>query len=249
MPQFPIAQHDVPRMVPLVLSMIAGYVDAITFLGLFGLFIAQLTGSYVFVGAGVVSPAALGLTQLLAVPVFFFAGVTATFLAAAVVAAGRRPLVWTMLLECTLLAGMAAASLFGAPFAGEGQPWAIATALMGLATMGVQAAQVRLLMRGVPSTNVMTANTAQLAVDVAQFALARRAARRVHLDGEPQWLAATRRRLAGTVSVMAGFFCGTLAGALLFAAVGFLALLLPLAALFGVWLWTLASATGATRRP
>ena len=237
----PITPHDVPRLVPFALSVVAGFVDAVTFLGLFGFFIAQVTGSYVFVGAGVVSPGALGLTQLLAVPVFFLAGVAATLLAAAALALGGRPLVWTMLLECALLATMTAASLFAAPFSAEDQSWAIATALVGLATMGVQAAQVRVLMRGTPSTNVMTANTAQLAVDVAQFALARRE----RGGAEPDWLGTLRQRLAGTASVMAGFFCGTVAGALVFALTGFVALLVPLGGLTAVWVWALMAAPRA----
>jgi hypothetical protein len=46
---------------------------------------------------------------------------------------------------------------------------------------------------------------------------------------------------------MAGFFCGTVAGALLFAAGKFLALLLPLAALIALWLWTLATVSRPAR--
>jgi uncharacterized membrane protein YoaK (UPF0700 family) len=229
------------------LSLIAGYVDAITFLGLFGFFVAQVTGSFVFLGAATVTGGAHELSQLLAVPVFFLSGVLATLLAGAALAAGRRPLVWTMFAECVLLAAMAASSLLGAPFAQAGQPWAAATALLGLATMGVQTAQVRLLMRGAPSTNVMTANTGQLAADLGQLIIAWWAGRGATAAAPPDWLPAIRRRLVGTATVMAGFFCGTVAGALLFAAGKFLALLLPLAALIALWLWTLATVSRPAR--
>ena len=36
-----------PRLVPATLSFVAGYVDSYTFLALFGLFVAQVTGSFV----------------------------------------------------------------------------------------------------------------------------------------------------------------------------------------------------------
>ena len=39
------------RVASLLLSIVAGYVDSCTFLGLFGLFVAQVTGSYVAAGA------------------------------------------------------------------------------------------------------------------------------------------------------------------------------------------------------
>ena len=49
MTQAPV--HDVPRWVPALLSFAAGYVDSYTFLALFGLFVAQVTGSFVTAGA------------------------------------------------------------------------------------------------------------------------------------------------------------------------------------------------------
>jgi uncharacterized membrane protein YoaK (UPF0700 family) len=40
----------VPWSIPVVLSTVAGYVDTCTYLGLFGAFVAQLTGSFVLAG-------------------------------------------------------------------------------------------------------------------------------------------------------------------------------------------------------
>ena len=45
------ARGPLPRWVPAVLSFVAGYVDSYTFLALFGLFVAQVTGSFVTAGA------------------------------------------------------------------------------------------------------------------------------------------------------------------------------------------------------
>jgi uncharacterized membrane protein YoaK (UPF0700 family) len=41
----------VSRPIPVVLSLVAGYVDSCTYRGLFGAFVAQVTGSFVFAGA------------------------------------------------------------------------------------------------------------------------------------------------------------------------------------------------------
>ncbi len=76
---FPIATEP-PRAVPILLAAVAGFVDACTFLGLFGFFVAQVTGSYVLAGARPVAGSP-GATVLLAVPVFL----SVTLLAALVV--------------------------------------------------------------------------------------------------------------------------------------------------------------------
>ena len=44
-------QEVPPRWVPAMLSFVAGYIDSYTFLALYGLFVAQVTGSFVTAGA------------------------------------------------------------------------------------------------------------------------------------------------------------------------------------------------------
>src|ERR1700755_2210557 len=103
--------HPVPRIVPALLSFTAGYVDACTFLALFGLYVAQVTGSFVTVGAGLVAHEDGVLLKVLAIPVFFAAGVFATVLAEVLRRRGRSPLFWTLVLEFVLLAGLLALGL------------------------------------------------------------------------------------------------------------------------------------------
>jgi len=57
----------VPRQIPVVLSVVAGYVDSCTYLGLFGVFVAQVTGSFVFAGASFISIEPGALAKLLAI--------------------------------------------------------------------------------------------------------------------------------------------------------------------------------------
>lgn len=249
MPPFaPISQLELPRAVPIALGLVAGYVDAFTFLGLFGFFIAQMTGSFVFVGTSLVAGPALGLAQLMAVPVFFVAGVATTLIIVLTGHFGRSPLVWGLGLECLLLAAMTVVSISGAPFDSSDQLPGFLVAMLGIAAMGVQSAQVRLTIKGAPSTNVMTTNTTQLAIDATQVALASwRWRPRADNDNEAAALMPIRRRLVGTALPMLGFFLGTLAGALAYGAVGFAGLVLPLALLAGLWGWAVLSIK--TRRP
>ena len=94
--------------------------------------------------------------------------------------------------------------------------------LCGLAAMGVQSASVRLLAQGAPSTNVMTTNTTQFAIDATQLLLARvRVAAGAELCRRPE-LEKVKQRLVETARVMIGFFAGVVLGALAFRLFGFI---------------------------
>jgi uncharacterized membrane protein YoaK (UPF0700 family) len=231
-----VSQVEPPRPVAILLATVAGFVDACTFLGLFGLFVAQLTGSYVFVGTSLIASGWPGATVLLAVPVFFAAGVAATLVATTAAANGLPALACGLLLETVLIAGFATLMVLGAPFPTPPPAAAFAAALFGLAAMGVQSALVRLLLRGVASTNVMTTNTTQIAIDAAQAGLTW-ALRR---GGDPELVRqheAACRRLAASVPLPVAFFAGTTIGALAYAAGGPWVLALPTAAAGALTLW------------
>src|SRR3979411_3564838 len=71
------------RLLPTVLSIIAGSVDAIGFLGLGGLFTAHVTGNLVILAAHLVSGSGAPVAPMLSVPVFVAALGLATLLARA----------------------------------------------------------------------------------------------------------------------------------------------------------------------
>jgi uncharacterized membrane protein YoaK (UPF0700 family) len=231
-----ISQVDPPRWMPGVLATIAGFVDACTFVGLFGLFVAQLTGSYVVAGASMFATGWPEATVLLAVPTFFAGGVAATLLATIAGANGFPPLACALGLETALLAGFAAIMISIAPLPAP-PPEAFAAALLGLAAMGAQSALVRLLLRGVASTNVMTTNTTQIAIEATQAALTFARRRR-----DPQIArqhAAACRGLARSLPLPLGFSVGVVSGALAFAAMGRWVVALPALATAVLTLWAL----------
>jgi uncharacterized membrane protein YoaK (UPF0700 family) len=231
-----VAQIDTPRWVAILLAAVAGFVDACTFLGLFGLFIAQLTGSYVIAGSSLFSSGWPEATVLLAVPVFFAAGVVATLVATTAGANGLPAVACALALETGLLAGFAATMVLGTPFPQPPRAAAFAAALFGLSAMGVQSALVRLLMRGVASTNVMTTNTTQISIEATQAALTWALRRRGDPETARQHEAACRR-LAAIVPVPLAFFAGTMTGAVSFAAIGPWVLALPTVAAAALTIW------------
>src|ERR1700692_4042518 len=102
----PSEDQPVPKPLPVLLSVLAGYVDSCTFLALFGLFVAQVTGSFVLAGVQLVQSERGALVKLLAIPAFFLAGVAATLLMRKVGGRGGPALALALALETALLAGL-----------------------------------------------------------------------------------------------------------------------------------------------
>jgi uncharacterized membrane protein YoaK (UPF0700 family) len=232
----------IPLAVPTLLSFVAGYVDSCTFLALFGVFVAQATGSFVIAGTQLVTHDNNILIKVLAIPAFFFAGMLTT----AVVAAtdGRRygALPWTLALEELLLAGFIGVGLAGSPFLDVNAPMALTAALLGLSAMGVQSALVRLMMSEFGSTNVMTTNTTQLAISVTEAMLGWRKKRQTPEDpGTAAEFTATCQQLLKVLPMVFGFLLGTLAGAIAYVQIGFQCALAAPLLVAGMIIWLLWS--------
>jgi uncharacterized membrane protein YoaK (UPF0700 family) len=230
--------QTIPKSVPVLLSLLAGYVDSCTFLALFGLFVAQVTGSFVLAGTQLVAHENGGLVKLTAIPTFFIACVVVTVMAGPAARRARAALAGALALETVLLGGLFVALRVGAPIASPNDAAAVCASLCGLAAMGVQSGIVRLLIKGAPSTNVMTTNTSQLAVDATELFLTARARRRAPDDAA---LAAehaqVRKRFDRLWPVVLGFLAGTIVGALAFARFNVWCVLAAIALAGGLALW------------
>ena len=235
------------RTVSALLAAIAGYVDSCTFLGLFGLFVAQVTGSFVVAGAWWVAHDPGFLVKVLGIPFFLLGGVLTTLLAAAASARGRSPLFWTFGLEGVLVFCFLAIGIARAPFSDPNGSAELVAAFLGLSAMGVQSATVRLLMNGVASTNVMTTNTTLIAIEATRMMLAWRGIRVTPGDGDVAVLFATKRHeVLDLLLIVAGFLAGTIFGAIAFGVVSFWSLLLPTVATLSLAAWTLMEQTTRT---
>lgn len=222
------------RSVSIVLGFAAGYVDGCTFVGLFGLFVAQVTGSFVIAGSVLVVREYGALIKLLAIPAFLLGAAVATAVVSVARHAGRRAPPLVLGLEGALLVGLLVTVLIVPDMRNLDQPAALVAGLFGLSAMGVQSAFVRLLMHGTPSTNVMTTNTTQVAIDATEVLLAQLWSGRSAGFPTRTDIGHARERLAATVPIVLVFLVGTIAGAVACHGVGFVCLALPVAMLAGL---------------
>jgi uncharacterized membrane protein YoaK (UPF0700 family) len=198
---------------PVTLAFVAGFVDACTFLAFAGLFVAQATGSYVVAGSELVSDNANFAAKVLAIPVFIVAGMGTTCMVRAWKDRTRVALVMALCIEAALLVALTATGIAADAATADTIP-----ALFGLAAMGVQSAAAHLLFPAYGSTNAMTNNTTQLAIDLTDSLLGRRVVPGV-------------RRTGG---IMLGFLVGVAAGGVAFKAVGLGCVLFAVAVVLAV---------------
>jgi uncharacterized membrane protein YoaK (UPF0700 family) len=203
------------------------YVDSCTYLGLFGVFVAQLTGSFVLAGTQFVRSEPGALANI----------------ATAVLVHSMRERRYTALAcglraECLLLMTFLSSSAIGMPFGDPDSPGAIVALLFGMAAMGTQSALVRMLIRGVASTNVMTTNTTLLAINVAEILLGWIERMKVRQSGSPNASHADARRdFVALLLVGLGFLGGTACGAVAYITLGFLCLVLAVLTIGSLTLW------------
>jgi uncharacterized membrane protein YoaK (UPF0700 family) len=213
----PARDASLSASMPMLLSFVAGYVDSYTYLALFGLFAAQVTGSFVIAGAEIVTHDYGIAGKLLAIAAFLVAAALSAALIALLPGSGRRPMPLMLGLE-TVLLGTFAAMLFGRPAASATDWYGIVAGLFAAMAMGAQSVLVRLLMKGIPQTNVMTGNMTQLGIETTALVIAwRRLARDPHSRDAAGEFAAVRARLLVVLSVAIGFLFGAASGAAVFA--------------------------------
>jgi len=216
--------HEVvplPRLVPATLSFVAGYVDSYTFLALFGLFVAQVTGSFVIGGAQFVIHDTGIAGKLIAIVAFLVATALTAGLIGWVRHQGRAALPWMLAFETALLAVFTVLLVAGPPIEGASDWHGIFAGLFGAMAMGTQSVIVRLLMRGIPQTNVMTGNMTQLGISSTELFLAwRRYARDPGDPASEREFIAVRSQLAVVLAIATGFLLGAACGAVAFAKIG-----------------------------
>jgi len=217
----PAREIPLPRLVPALLSFVAGYLDVYTFLALFGLFVAQVTGSLVTGAAEFVVHDTGIVGKVLAVLAFLFAAALSAGLIGLARNQGLNALPWALAFEAVLLAVFCVLLLVGPPPASVSDWHGIAAGLFAAMAMGTQSVIVRLLMRGFPQTNVMTGNMTQLGIETTELLLAWR--RHMHDPGsedKEREFAAVKSRLFVVLAIAAGFLFGAALGAVSYAKAG-----------------------------
>lgn len=203
-----------------LLAFVAGFVDVVGFVALFGLFTAHVTGNFVILGSGIVHAQAGLLAKVLALPVF-----------AAVVAGVRLVVLYherhgwrparALLIAETL--ALVVFMLGGIAISPVGNPDALGPVLVGMvgvAAMAVQNAAGRLVFSAHAPTTIMTGNTTQVVIDLIDM----------H-RGAPDMRAKALQRLRLMLPSIIAFGVGAVAGAYGYVYLSFACLLAPIVGL------------------
>ncbi|WP_280155767.1 YoaK family protein [Piscinibacter sp. XHJ-5] len=158
-----------PSVVASSLGFVAGYVDTVGFIALFGLFTAHVTGNFVLLGSEIAHPTHGVLVKLLAFPAFIAAVAASRLLALLAARQGRSPAGPLLLLQSVLLSACMLAGWRAQPIVDAAAPWVLVTGVLGAAAMGVQNAASRLAFGALAPTTVMTGNVTQLVIDAVDL--------------------------------------------------------------------------------
>jgi uncharacterized membrane protein YoaK (UPF0700 family) len=202
---------------PVLLSVNGGYVDTAGFLALQGLFTSHVTGNFVTLGAALVLGTSGVLAKLMALPMFCIV-VFATRVVTLTVTAGSWSAMRLLLgLKVVLLITGAALAIHLGPFH-SGDGWqAILTGMTLVAAMAIQNAIHRIHMASTSPTTIMTGNTAQVMIDLADLLR----------PMTPEMGATVRARLRRMSASVAAFAVGCATAALIYALRGVWCFILP----------------------
>src|SRR5947209_15382783 len=139
------------KLLSFVLSVIAGSVDVIGFLGLDGLFIAHITGNIVVLAAKFVVGKGMPLSHLLAVPVFMVALALTKLLVGGLERVSIPTLMPLLLLQFLLLLTFFSICFASGPGMLPSTASMIFASMLGVSAMAVQNALVRISLKGAPS--------------------------------------------------------------------------------------------------
>jgi len=201
------------------MGFLAGYVDTLGFIALFGLFTAHVTGNFVLIAVSMADPTQTpSLLKLLAFPAFILGVAAARLLVARCERRASSAVKPVYLLQLVLLLGFMAFGMLAEPVGRSAGGLAMAAGLLGAAAMGAHSAASKLLLTHLAPTSMMTGNVTQLVIDATDWL-------RGAADG------ATKARCGKFFWPVLAFALGCGAAAFAYLAFGFVALVVPVAIL------------------
>lgn len=204
------------------LAFLAGYVDTLGFIALFGLFTAHVTGNFILIGAALADTSQMSiLLKFLAFPAFIAGVAGARLFIVAVEQRGGPALALVLSLQLLLLAGFMLFGVLATPVGATVSPYAMTAGLLGTAAMGVHSAVSRLLLPHLAPTSMMTGNVTQVVIDTIDVL-------RGAADG------ATAERCMKFFWPILAFGIGAIIAAFAYRAYGYAALLAPIAILLSL---------------
>ncbi len=205
-------------LLPLGLACVAGCVDTVGFVALFGVFTAHVTGNFVLIGSALTHAPGNVLLKLLVFPAVVAGVALARVAVLGFERQGRAALPPMLVLQVSLLGGFMLLGWAASPIHDTNALLPALAGITGAVAMGLQNAVGRLLLPAVAPTTVMTGNVTQVVIDAVD-----------RLRGAAD--AVTRRRAVRVLGSFAAFGLGAIAGAFSFLLAGSAALLLPMVVL------------------
>jgi uncharacterized membrane protein YoaK (UPF0700 family) len=207
-----------------LLAGVAGYVDTLGFVALFGLFTAHVTGNFVLIGGELARPGHGGvLLKMLVFPAFMMAVAVAHLIGRHCERRGRSSIRPVLICETLLLCGFLLAGVWASPIKLSDSTGTLLAGVLGGMAMGVQNCLSRQALAKLTPTTVMTGNVTQLVMDTVDW-----------LTG--QATPDVRARMGKLLFPVLAFGLGAIGGAMGYVQVGFVALMLPLGVLLAlIW--------------
>jgi uncharacterized membrane protein YoaK (UPF0700 family) len=226
---------DTDHVVPALLAAIAGYVDTVGFLTLYGMFTAHITGDLV-ASVAEHSPASIA-TRLAMLPAFIVSVAVATVLARATRRDGHTPLVPLLALMTAALAVFGATGILLRPFMTGHTNWAVGlVGATAVAAMAIQNMLMRDALNSWTPTTIMTGNLTLVTIQLVEMVFAAR-------EPDAQKRARIRKdaklRLVKFGLPLTGFVLGAMLSAFLTPRYGFWSVGVPMAVVATLtgWHW------------
>jgi uncharacterized membrane protein YoaK (UPF0700 family) len=154
------------RFLGIGLGYVAGYVDTVGFMSLFGLFTAHVTGNFVLIGSELVRPSHGVLIKFLAFPAFIGAVALTRLVVNWLQARNRGAWGAALGMQVVFLLAFMLLGWQAEPIRAPDTVLALCAGMAGAAAMGVQNAASRLVWSDIAPTTVMTGNVTQLVIDM-----------------------------------------------------------------------------------
>lgn len=210
-------------VLPIALSFVAGFVEAVCFVGLYYTFTAFITGSAMFLVIELLKPNGEYLTKLVVVVSFFIFTFAWAVMIRQLQRRARQLESILTALEAVLIAAFMVAGMALAPLESADAPATIIVAFVAVIAMSLHSTMFFMLLNKTPPTQFMTGNLTNFVVSAVDTAgLGKKAD-----PSNPAETLLTRFKLWHYPTVFVLFFSGVAVGAWSFMNYGFVVLAVP----------------------
>jgi uncharacterized membrane protein YoaK (UPF0700 family) len=213
---------------PIALGFVAGFIDLFGFMAWYGLLAAHVTGNLIFLAFDITrGHYDLGM-RLAALPIFAVSVAISAWFFGMLARSGRHPFLPAIILQAVTLGACIVAGLLLPPPKGPDDMTAVVGGTVALFSMGLQNTMMRVILNNLPATTVMTGNITHIVAEAIRWAAGFGGAM---TTGSVAALSSRAKQVGYTLGA---FTIGAIAGGLAEAQIGYMGLLLPIAALLGL---------------